>query len=515
MRADLATIAIAAVFMFAGFGVLSGAKGISGGLWAALGATGLAYMTGLISVLMVGIIFLVAGVGVSVPVFIAIGVVVGVCGFAAGGRHGLEWRGSGLPRAGEPPAKRSRDWSLDAVWGWVRRRPIALIAGGAFLIVVVWGYRWAQVTPLSQWDAWSIWARKGTILYQYGTPKLEFFAAPQYAFMHPDYPLLLPLLESIWFRFVRSPDTTNLHVQFWLFYVASLGAAAHVASRFSPAKVWLPVLGFIAFVPSLTGQLMSMYADVPMGLLLMVGVLLLGVWLAERRPPYLILATLFLAATASTKNEGLTYAVTTLVAAFLCTPGSEAGRRRGSDLKTLALSAAGFAAIILPWRVWLAAHHISGDIPVGKGLDPAYVVGRANRINPTLTAIYQQITNQGQWVWLLPMGIGLTLACLFTRRVTRLGGFFALTGIGVFLMIVWAYVVGIEPLRWWLATSASRTVDGMMFVSAAAILTLTGRILSPRKRPTTVHREEEEQPAERDATPTVEVQLQHDLTARP
>ena len=498
MRADLSAAAIAAVFLFAGFGVLSGLGMQSGRRVASLAATGLAYMTGLISVLMIGIVLLIAGISVSAPVFIVIGLVVGVCGFAAA--VGLGPRRRALRGAREPLVMRRGDWSPDAVWGWVKCRAIALVAGSLAVIVVVWGYRWAQSTPLSQWDAWSIWARKGTILYQYGTPKLEFFGALQYGYMHPDYPLLLPLLESIWFRFVGSQDTTSLHVQFWLFYVASLGAAAYVASRFSPAKLWAPVLGFIAFVPALTGQLMTMYADVPMGLLLMIGLLLLGVWIAERSRPHLILATLFLAASASTKNEGVTYAAVALVAAILCTAigaiAPQDRRERSADLMALVLSGAGLAAIIAPWRIWLAAHHISGDIPIGMGLDPAYILGRTNRISPTLTGIYQQITNQGQWAWLLPMGIGLTVACLLTRRIRRLSSFYALTGIGVFLMIVWAYVIGTDPLSWWLATSAPRTVDGMMFVSAAAILTLAGSVLNPPQASSRLEREQEpDQPA--------------------
>jgi hypothetical protein len=322
-------------------------------------------------------------------------------------------------------------------------------------------------------------------------------------------------LESIWFRGVGSLDTSSLHVQFWLFYVASLGAAAHVVSRFSPAKVWVPVLGFIALVPALTGQLMTMYADVPMGLLLMVGLLLLGVWIAERSRPHLILATLFLAASASTKNEGVTYAIVALVAAFLCTAiAPETRRRRAVDLKALGLAAAGFVALIAPWRLWVAAHHFTSDIPIAKGLDPAYITARTNRISPTLTAIYQQIIDQGQWVWLLPIAIGLTLTCLLTRRIVRLSSFYALTGIGVFLMIVWAYVVGIEPLSWWLATSANRTVDGIMFVSAAAILTLTGRILSSRPGSSVQSPEERAQATEGDLRPILGVGREHDLTVR-
>jgi hypothetical protein len=480
MPTDLAAVAISAVFLFAGFGVLS-ATGLRASGWATLGAAGAAYMTGLISVLMLGNLLLVAGIAVSVPVFILTGSVVGACGFAVRAR-----RRDDLPQNRSRTAAKlsgERRWDASAVRSWVRQRPFVLIAGAAFLIVAVWGYRWAQVTPLTDWDAWSIWARKGEILFWYGTPKPEFFASSWYAFMHPDYPLLLPLLESIWFRFLGSPDTTSLHVQFWLLFVASLSAAAYFVSRFSPPRIWIPVLGFIAFIPAVTSQLMTMYADVPMGLLLMVGVLLLGMWLVEHSRPHLLLAMLFLAAAASTKDEGFTYAVVAIFAAFLCSMiRPEAGRRR-VDLTALVLGTAGFAVLVLPWRVWVAAHHLSKisspDVPVGKGLDPAYLIGRADRLGPTLTALYQQLTFQGIWAWLLPMAIALTLACLLTRRVVRLSSFFALTGVGVFLVTVWAYVAGTLPLSWWLGTSASRIVDGTMFVSAAAILSLTGALLSP------------------------------------
>jgi hypothetical protein len=481
MPADLAALAIAAVFLFAGFGVLAATGLPAGGPWALLGAAGAAYMTGLSSVLMLGNLLLVAGIAVSVPVFILTGAVVGAGGFAVWAR-----RGDALQRHRSRTASRSPvalRWDAAAVRGWVRRRPLVLIAAAVFLVVAVWGYRWAQVTPLTDWDAWSIWARKGEILFSYGTPKPSFFASPWYAFMHPDYPLLLPLLESIWFRFLGSPDTTSLHVQFWLFYVASLSAAAYFVSRFSPARIWIPVLGFIAFIPALTSQLMTMYADVPMGLLLMVGVMLLGMWIVDHRRPHLLLAMLFLAASANTKDEGVSYAVVAMFAAFLCCViRPEAGRRR-VDVTALLLGAAGFAVLVLPWRVWVVAHDLSKvsspDVPTGKGLDPGYLIGQIDRLGPTLTALYQQLTDQGIWAWLLPLGIALTLACLLTRRMLRLSSFFAVTGVGVFLVTVWAYVAGTLPISWWLGTSASRIVDGTMFVSAAAILSLTGALTGP------------------------------------
>ena len=480
MRADLSALAIAAIFLFAGYGVLDGV-GLLGGLLGGrlgrrLAAIGLAYMTGLSSVLVIGLLLLSLGVAVTVPVFVVLGVLVGLIGQSvalsrvAGGTRRREW-GGWIPTAfrGE----------RDATSRWIHRHPLAIPAGIAALIVIGWGYRWAQVTPLSQWDAWSIWARKGMILYHYGTPRLVFFGNGEaYWFMHTDYPLLLPLLESIWFRFIGSADTTSLHVEFWLMLVASLAAVAFIASRFAPAKIWVPIVGFIGFVPGITSQLMTMYADVPMGLLLMIGVLLLGVWVAERDRAHLALAALFLGACASTKDEGFTYAVCALAVALILAAVTPAERgRRAGDLRAIVFAIAAFAAIVAPWRLWLLSHHIPPDISIGKGLDPGYFFGRTDRLKPTLTAVYQQITNQGQWSYLLPLGIAIALGCLLSRRSARLGAFYAVTGIGVFLLVVWAYVVGTNPIAWWLGTSVNRTVDGVMFVSAAGILHMAGALL--------------------------------------
>jgi hypothetical protein len=470
MAPELAAALIAGAFLLAGAGVLAAVGIAPRGPIAVLGWLCLAYVAGLAATMLVAIALVCAGVAVHAAVLGLASVAVGGAGIAVGLRRG--WiRRRPARRGGEfrSLVRRVRGWGVEE---WLTAGIAVVLAGYAAL-----GYRWARGMPLGTWDAWSIWARKATILLDYGTVPTSFFGAHAYAFMHPDYPLLVPMLESIWFRFVGGADTQSLHVESWLLFVAALGAAAYLAARVTRPLVWAPLIAFVAIVPAVTGQLMTLYADVPMGLLLMLGALLVGLWLEERRGSLLALATLFLAAAANTKNEGLTSAVCVLGTAFVVSAAMPAAAGRRADLRALLLAVAAFAVAIAPWRLWLAVHHVGGDMPVGKGLDPAYLADRTNRISPTLKALYAQLTDQGSWSFVLPLGIGVVLACLLARTGRRLAAFYGLAGVAVFLSVVWAYVINPNDLSFQLPTSVNRTVDGLMFLAIAALLQLTGVLL--------------------------------------
>jgi hypothetical protein len=465
MSADLSALAIAVAFLWAGYGILWSAGALSPNLMSSAGAAGLAYVAGFSVTLMVGILLICLGVPVHLAGFALVSFLVGAAG-----------AGNGLRRAG---------WRLTVRWPrpggraapWDRERLLVAVVCAIFLVGAILGYRSARVTPLSAWDSWSIWARKGTILFDDGTLSSAFFGSSSYTFMHPDYPLLLPVLESIWFRFVGSADVQTLHVEFWLLLVAGLGAAAYLAKPVTRGAVLALVVGFLAVVPAVSSQLMTMYADIPMAVLVLLGVLALGRWIAERRRWLLLVATLFLAAAANTKNEGLTAAISAFLVAVLITAVEPGTSRRRADLRALLVALAGFTVAIAPWRLWLSAHHVSGDMPVGKGLDPSYLVSRADRLSPTLTSLYGQIADQRVWYYVLPLAIALAVACLIARTARRVAAFYLLTGLVIFLSLLWAYLINPNPIGWYLATSATRTVDGMMFVAMAAILHLTGRLL--------------------------------------
>jgi hypothetical protein len=473
MTADLAALTITAAYVFAGAGVLAAAEVLPSGIVATVGWACLAYVAGLAVTMLVCIALVCVGVAIHGVVFALVSVVVGGAGIGIRMLRGeRRWR---------PQRPTFETWSLvRSVRAWSVETWLVAIVAVIGVAYVVLGYRSAGRMPLNAWDAWSIWARKATILFDYGNLPIAFFGSPNYAFMHPDYPLLVPMFESIWFRFVGGPDTQSLHVEFWLLFVTSLGAVAYISSRVARPAIWAPLIGLVAVIPAVTGQLLTLYADVPMGLLLMIGALLLGIWIERPGGSPLALATLFLAAAANTKNEGLTAAVCVLGAAFLVTALMPRTGGRRADFRSLLIAAGAFVVMIAPWRLWLAVHHIGGDMPIGKGLDPSYLASRADRISPTLTALYAQITDQSAWYYVLPLAIGVVLACLLVRDARRPAAFYGLTGIAIFVVIVWAYVINPNAISWLIATSANRTVDGLMFAAIAALVYLTGTLVPSR-----------------------------------
>jgi hypothetical protein len=481
MRAELGPIALTAGYCFAGFGVLAALRFVRPTLAGVAAALGLAFFVGVAVVPLAGIALLCVGAPVDISVLSIVAVLVGSGGVA------VAWRRAGYRRPAPSswgrmrprPSTRSAKDALQSMRRLTPERWLAIVVIGALALFAALTYRWAQVQPLDVWDSWSIWARKGTLLADYSHLPTAFFTSPVYAFMHPDYPLLLPLYESTWFRVLGSADTQSLHAWFWILFVAFLWATAYVASRVARPVVWAPLIGLLAVIPALRTQLMTMYADVPMGLFLMVGALLLGLWIVDRRRRDLALSVILLAAAANTKNEGLTGATIALVVALLVTAVAPApGLTRRRALTPLLFALAAYAVAVAPWRLWLAAHHITGEMPVGQGLQPSYLLAHSDRIQPTVNALFSEVTNQGNWYYLLPIGLALMIAGLATPGLRRIAAFYALAMLGAAVLVLWAYVINPNELSWLISTSANRTVVGPMLIAAAGTFHLAGALLT-------------------------------------
>jgi hypothetical protein len=291
--------------------------------------------------------------------------------------------------------------------------------------------------------------------------------------MHADYPLLVPVFESIQFRAMGTIDTRAIHLQFWLLLVAFVWAILYLGFRRGTLSVWLPIVSAVSIAPAVQEQMLTAYADIPMALLLALGVLLLGEWLATRDGRMLILAVVFLAGCANTKNEGLMAAVVALVvAAILLVIG-----HRRSDLRAFGIGAAAFVAAILPWRAWISVHEIQGDISILNGLDPSYLAGRADRLWPSVTALYMQLIDQTSWLYVIPFGTALALVCLLSRRQRAIATFYLTVGVIAFTALIWVYWISpTEPLGVFLATSTYRVVAVLAAIAFAALLQLSSSV---------------------------------------
>jgi hypothetical protein len=439
------------LFVVAGQGVLLALGVTRPRVRTLLASTGLAYLAGVASTLLLGVLLLVIGGELTIPVFTIIALLLGAGGLALALRRGRT-----------PERERERPH--------MSRAQMAAIALGCALLIaaLLAGLLVAGLRPLSDWDAWSIWGRKAVVLTSGGLDK-RVFAGDPYSFSHLEYPILLPLFESVYFRAMGVADTQAIHATLWLLYVACMGSIAYLGSRFTRIWVWLPVVLALAFGPAFYGQLLSGYADVPMGLFAAPGVVCFGLWLRERDWRWLALGGLLLGAAANVKNEGLLLMVAVFVAAAIVVAAGRDWRLLGR----LGLGALGVLVAVTPWRLWTAAHDITSSLPISKGLDPSYLSERSSRVGPTLKALLPMLES-GTLSYVVPLALVVVVTGAATRGIRRVAAFYLLAGLGTLASVVWAFVITADGLDWQVATSGSRVIMGLAFVSLAALLHVGG-----------------------------------------
>jgi hypothetical protein len=457
LRPLLGPIAIHGALLVAGLGILR-AFGVvrQGSLarWAA--AAGLAYLCGVAGVMLISIVVLVLGGPFEIKTFaiVCAALALPLCLEVPNGRRFLV-----LPRL---PAV--REWPLERQLG-----AATLAAFGVFAIVGIFSVgNW----PVDEYDAWNLWSRKAELLFLDPHLPLAFFKSAAYygggnapGNLHSDYPLVLPLLEDIHLRGLGRQDVRQVHEVFWLLLIAFVWAVRFLVARISGAAVSALVLcGAAMFV---SGTVLTAYADVPMALFLGTGVLALGLWLEFGAASYLCMAMLLLGGAAGIKNEGLLGAAAALLIALIVV----LQRRERAQFRRLLLGAAGFGALaVAPWRLWLSAHGLKGELPLGKGLNPGFLADRFDRVWPSMGALHDQLTNHESVAIFAAIGIALAIVRLRGPGRSPVAGFYLGVGVLYYFALVWAYWISPLPLRFHLDTSVSRVYLGIGFIALAGIL---------------------------------------------
>ena len=463
MQADIASFGVDALLAFAGLWVLVGIGLVPLRGTSMLAALGLAYMTGcaLVPVLLVAL--LAVGVPVTLVTFFFV-VLVCVVGGGFAGRHShMDARQSSVA------------WRWLRSWrAWPAETWVTIVFVVLFGVYSVIGMLGVFDSSLVAWDSWSIWARKAQVLSLHDSLIHDFFTNENYSFAHLDYPLAYPVWQSLHFRAAGDFDLQAVLRHVWLLLVGAIWALAYLAGNRVRPVVWAPILLLALTAPGISSQLRDGYADVPMALFACLGVIALGLWIDKQERGLLPLAAIMLAATANMKNEGLA----ATLAVLLVGSGIVVARR----LNVRAYVAAAGAVIIalLPWRIWLAAHGIEGDMPVAKGLNPGYLLDRVDRLGPTIAAINGQFADQEGWLFLLPLAALVVVVSLVSGFGRRVAVFY----LGCFLLawslFVWSYWISPHDLEWHLASSVDRVVSIPMLICLAAVVHLSGLLLGPR-----------------------------------
>ena len=341
-----------------------------------------------------------------------------------------------------------------------------------------------ETRPLYEWDGWAIWATKARALYSFGGAYEPVFGN----YPPVQHPLFFPALEALDFRALGRFDGTLVHVQLGLLGIGFAGALWTLLRERVPAL--LASLGVLAIVSAtaFVQQISTNYADVPLAVMVALGVVCLARWLEDGDGSLLPAAALFLGAATLIKPEGLLFAGAALVAAL-----ATCGRAR---LRGTLLAVAAVAGIYLPWRVYAAVHGLENpEYSLADALDPGYLGDRADRLGPALRSVGGHAFSL-DWGLLLPLTIAAVGAALLSRR-RRLAAFatvWALLSFGGIVLVFWISIVPVELTLQW---AAYRTVASLV-IGAAALAPLLaadawstirirgvsgGRSTSPTSRP--------------------------------
>ncbi|HEX2377225.1 MAG TPA: glycosyltransferase family 39 protein [Gaiellales bacterium] len=403
------------------------------GLWRAprelLSALAVAYLVGVAACGIAAEWALIAGLG------LARWQVVAGCALLAATGLRPRWDGQVLPA----PPPRAAGRAVLALQAAVGLMAVMYLADAAF-------------RPLAEQDAWAMWTMKARAIALLDGLDARVFAGVPYHQVHLDYPLLIPALEAIGFRFMGAVDTQVIHVQGTLLVVALLLALPRLlADRVPPAAAWASVL-LIAVAPSLVYQAGAGLADAPLAVFFALASMCAWRWLAEGRPQMLVLTVLFAAAVLATKREGGPF-----VAALFLVVLVAAGRgRRGQTI------AAGVAAVAtaIPWQLWLHANGVdtsNGEIPYAKVVDPSYLAGRLGRIPTGAGSLVWHAVEPSAWLVIVPAAaVAVVLAVRGGDRRTPV--FVSALACLVVASVVWAYWVGRPSLHYYLDHSARRVV---------------------------------------------------------
>lgn len=308
----------------------------------------------------------------------------------------------------------------------------------------------ASATGLDGWDGWAMWGPKAQALFVEGDVWGPVFTEPQYLMQHQEYPILFPAIEALSAGAIDRFDPRLIDIEAAVVVVAfGWGAWAILRAVVPPALAAAVALGLTASAPLIANATIN-YADSVVAVFTALGLLCLLVWLTHGSSAQAVLAALLLAAAASTKAEGLLFAIAAVTAAVVSAHGF--GRRIRSAV------ALGLGVLVVP-LVWIVVDRLNGpgakNIDVAVLTDPGTAVDAASRI-PTAAERLMSVIVDGWPLASVGVVLAVTAGCI--ARLWWSALFVVLWGVLAFAALVGVYFASTAPIDWYLATSADRVV---------------------------------------------------------
>ena len=337
----------------------------------------------------------------------------------------------------------------------------------SFLLVAgfaLWSLAMAVVVVPDDWDAWAIWGAKAKVL-ALGLGSLRDVTF----FGQPDYPLLWPAAWA--FSGWCSGGWEEQWAKAWgpLCMVLCAGQLAAAIRRQTQRKdfSWLGAAMFVS-VPAVPLIASWAYAEAPLWLMTVCSFGRLLRWRDSGERTDLLLAGIFAAGAAHTKNEGAAFAVLALIWLIL--------NRKQTLMKDVCAFFAPVLLLYLPWMVWVKVSlGLGSHATAGLRLDGEHFCHAASRLPEALRLAAKTWGDIRQWsVVLVPLLAAGAWLAVRARRATRLDVALPLGMLMIYFLI---NVFHYADLGWQMGSSWNRlTVQALPLLCLAVISALSRRI---------------------------------------
>jgi len=297
--------------------------------------------------------------------------------------------------------------------------PLAIL----FLAIIAWEIAYvflkASSLPFNAWDAWASWGFKAKVFFQERAFPARYCAGFP-GFPHPDYPVLIPFVETYIYFFLGKIDEALIKLFCSFFYAATISLFYYQLKKRFKAEFALGGCLVLATIPNLVNAASTAYVDVPLAFYITAGVLYIWRYLKEGDNFFLILGTFFIGLGMWVKNEGfgfwLALVLTCLVTCRLFKP--EIDKKKFFSLIVLIP-----ALIYLPW--FLFKHYFRLGVTYFQGT--AWNLGDLikERLPLALNIWFGRGLDTGRWN-ILGLGFIIALAWFFIRPREKLAWFFLL-----------------------------------------------------------------------------------------
>ncbi len=308
-----------------------------------------------------------------------------------------------------------------------RPEPLTPVSGALCgLVALALARVWleAAALPLAEWDSRATWGFKAQALFHGTLRGSAFFHDPSKAFTQPDYPLLVPFLESWVCRGLGRWDDAHLLPLFAAFFTALVLLFYAEVRRHAGRDAALGWTFLFAALGRLQMWAAAGYADAAFAFFLAGTAFAAVRWLEGGGARPLACAVVFGAAMVFTKQEGL------VMAALLALLLAAWARRHPEGRRPLAAAMAAGLLVSTPWLIYrhgLFSWHLAneGGVALRPERLPAILRGlAAEALDPRFWGLYWPVLAAASWaawrrgvwrgpaVW-LPGGLVLGhLACL-------------------------------------------------------------------------------------------------------